>query len=117
MASETFTMQQKDELQVFTFREPILCVGGLLKARTFLSQSIPVEACVESTLSERLKSARGQGALGCLSCRSLCQPLSHSRASTQVQQLFARLMFLMHLGECIFESAERQSVSLVCADA
>ena len=37
VASETFTMQQKDELQVFTFREPILCVGGLLKARTFLN--------------------------------------------------------------------------------
>ena len=37
VASETFTMQQKDELQVFTFREPILCVGGLLKARPFLS--------------------------------------------------------------------------------
>ena len=38
VASETFIMQQKDELQVFTFREPILCVGGLLKARTLLSQ-------------------------------------------------------------------------------
>ncbi len=44
VASETFTMQQKDELQVFTFKEPILCVGGLLKARTFLSWSLPVKA-------------------------------------------------------------------------
>ncbi len=29
--TETFAMQQKDELQAFTFKEPILCVGGLLK--------------------------------------------------------------------------------------
>ena len=31
--SETFPMQQRDELQVFTFKEPILCVGGLFKVR------------------------------------------------------------------------------------
>ena len=29
--TEAFPMQHKDELQVFTFREPILCIGGLLK--------------------------------------------------------------------------------------
>lgn len=29
--TEAFPMQQTDELQVFHFREPILCVGGRLK--------------------------------------------------------------------------------------
>ena len=29
--TQTFTMQQKDELQAFTFKEPILCVGGCVK--------------------------------------------------------------------------------------
>lgn len=29
--TETFPMQQKDELQAFTFKEPILCVGGCVK--------------------------------------------------------------------------------------
>ncbi len=29
--TEAFPMQQKDELQAFTFKEPILCVGGCVK--------------------------------------------------------------------------------------
>ena len=29
--TETFPMLQRDELQAFTFREPILCVGGCVK--------------------------------------------------------------------------------------
>ena len=50
VASETFTMQQKDELQVFTFGEPILCVGGLLKVRTALRRFIPVKTHEDLTL-------------------------------------------------------------------
>jgi hypothetical protein len=31
--TETFPMRQSDEVQMFHFKEPILCVGGLLKVR------------------------------------------------------------------------------------
>ena len=51
--TETFPIQQKDELQAFTFREPILCVGGCVKvlARAgvfFLSsvQSLTLDICL-----------------------------------------------------------------------
>ena len=56
VASETFSMQQKDELQVFKFRDPILCVGGLLKARTFLSHALfPWTVRVECLPTDCLK--------------------------------------------------------------
>lgn len=51
--SETFPMQQRDELQVFTFKEPILCVGGLFKVRCGAQVARgPAQYCLMATFSQ-----------------------------------------------------------------
>ena len=50
--SETFAMQRRDELQVFTFKEPILCVGGLFKVKCWAhSTQGPAQDCLIATSS------------------------------------------------------------------
>lgn len=95
--SETFAMQRRDELQVFTFKEPILCVGGLFKVKCWAHFTRgPAQDCLIATSSS--PHAQLSHPAQELHAPHTADAMTATHTSRAVSQSFAGVGFSLNLG-------------------